>query len=1122
VTYSYKTYEEGPSIILTAGDVGELKQATTFDGIRKFLVRAFNKFQDDYADEIAEAATIFGSRTHTKDELANLAYRSVQQFVPEGLQSQAKTWIEAKVRDAVTNLNKAMISGEQAVNRPMLSGNRDSASSSNVLTPVISDADRQERTNLVTQLKYYVVGSITQNDLSQAEALYARLSTASRVRDPNAEFVASKYTTYVESLRSRIKALQFVGKNVNWADVMDSEDDEAGVESTKRSKKKKKPAFRATVPQRQSRLGKAIAEGMFTESDILEWFTSVKNEQVLCHDDKSVVVMDKDLARKVVSEQKSANEELVRSRLLDEIPKSAPTVESLVAGNKPVVMDNIVVHCLLEKYKTYANGYMFKGPSDQLWIGTCRHRYGEGNQVIECLLNVGDKLVLHRPDGAFITERVNRVHACNDDEVWYSVKKPSDWAVPKIQMVRETDLPRLQRAIETGEILIAHMKYRVKGQQTWEWCSGAGQVLCCMNRNKIAYSISTTYGVCRAPVFLSSGELLCGHWDGRGTKSVPNGSICVPPPQNPNEWKVLPFNADFYEFQQVQAAPIEEGLMLTRDQSMPFEERLTSPSTEELHFLGTQGGGYTEETKHYRLRDDKGLLGGINPGYYLMKPGTEMNEREIQRYAEPIDVDGSQVDEPIVAHLMQLYDNCAMEVFEYPTLQQFVDVVAQLGKLDKAAGAVHQGTQRMMLEELGNGDFDVGVAVVGREVHDMFYTLAREQNPKQVLPHGDAWPTLTTTPERVQELLNMGGIWSVFGKKDGYKKSKLHIGRTIQAPIFHLKVLWVVLLGSNDDKWIGRMQYGAATWVYAGHDLDQPVSEPRKSVYGKALAAYAFDMTAFDRRMPKWLMERFFLDYLPRLVQGLPLAVMHYLCTVTVHSCLRLSDGRCYLKHRGNPSGFMNTLRLNCYASMYCWLLCLIKVHEEQVRGLTARQTQKFIMQNYHVEVCGDDTRVWVLTPEAVKASGDNGERLFRFWQHEMPWEMKVEGAVTFLPNETFVHKMMRAPPMVSRRFVPLRLCGRWYLFEPLVNVSRAVKRWMHYENGRTAELENELVTSAASSLALLYKAWKDGYLLSAPIAGVHACLGGERFGALVDKRIVTILGTNIGYVRDITMPFGG
>lgn len=271
------------------------------------------------------------------------------------------------------------------------------------------------------------------------------------------------------------------------------------------------------------------------------------------------------------------------------------------------------------------------------------------------------------------------------------------------------------------------------------------------------------------------------------------------------------------------------------------------------------------------------------------------------------------------------------------------------------------------------------------------------------------------------------------------------------------------------------MRRGLATWPFVGHDNDQPVSERRKARYNIARSCLSLDATAFDRRMPKWLIEEFYY-YMNCTSMGVHPKVWEYLCRVTIHSTLVCSDGSSYVKSQGNPSGFMNTLRLNCFASMYVWVsvlhdVALEKNHVSQNAGPLS--VQNFLYDNFHLEVCGDDTRLWRLSD----LSGFGDEVLMEKWNVHYPWNMKIEGTCTFDRDVPLWLRLMNAPPMVSRAFVPIELPGgSTVLFEPLFDAGRVLKRLLHDTHRDSCE-ELQLVISVAAALIIPLYANKKGWL---------------------------------------------
>lgn len=148
----------------------------------------------------------------------------------------------------------------------------------------------------------------------------------------------------------------------------------------------------------------------------------------------------------------------------------------------------------------------------------------------------------------------------------------------------------------------------------------------------------------------------------------------------------------------------------------------------------------------------------------------------------------------------------------------------------------------------------------------------------------------------------------------------------------------------------------------------------------------------------------------------------------------------------------------------------------------TAPMLQTFLFQNFHIEACGDDTRVFALTDLASSVLGDGPEDTMAVWKEHLPWAMKAEGWAVF--DGTFVENMLRCPPMVSRRMVPIFVGSRWYLFEPLTDVARFMSTLVH-SCGEAVEYK-ETLYSVSTNIALLWHAWRTGYLVDPGVECFH------------------------------------
>jgi len=231
-------------------------------------------------------------------------------------------------------------------------------------------------------------------------------------------------------------------------------------------------------------------------------------------------------------------------------------------------------------------------------------------------------------------------------------------------------------------------------------------------------------------------------------------------------------------------------------------------------------------------------------------------------------------------------------------------------------------------------------------------------------------------------------------------------------------------------------------------------------VLRNAKGCIAADLTAFDRYMSAEMIAPFFMAYLSHFNPGVPDNLLRFLAQLTINGPLLMSDGTVYMRTRGNPSGFMNTLRLNCVVHLTC--LAYVVMRRTGISDPLA--VANIMHDEMYVQMCGDDSRHFALSDRAVDIFdlAHNGQAFLDVWADELPWEVKLEGIVTYPNNSDLPERAAITPPMVSRRFLVIQ--GR--VFEPLYNLSRVLKRLACSES-RDPELEKALAMSAFSSLAL-------------------------------------------------------
>jgi len=299
-----------------------------------------------------------------------------------------------------------------------------------------------------------------------------------------------------------------------------------------------------------------------------------------------------------------------------------------------------------------------------------------------------------------------------------------------------------------------------------------------------------------------------------------------------------------------------------------------------------------------------------------------------------------------------------------------------LVKLDKqrSAGAIAAGLNAAQyITRLGEGDEALGTErIIDRTLR--LYNVVSQ-------------PDLTPDDE---DFIRYMLYWSVIGKRDGYKAKKLPVHdppgscRTIQAPCLELKLLWLACFGDNDSTWVHRED----SWVHAGENDDYPVTHHMVEVLRNAKGCIAADLTAFDRYMSAEMIAPFFMAYLSHFNPGVPDNLLRFLAQLTINGPLLMSDGTVYMRTRGNPSGFMNTLRLNCVVHLTC--LAYVVMRRTGISDPLA--VANIMHDEMYVQMCGDDSRHFALSDRAVDIFdlAHNGQAFLDVWADELPWEVKL------------------------------------------------------------------------------------------------------------------------------------
>ena len=675
--------------------------------------------------------------------------------------------------------------------------------------------------------------------------------------------------------------------------------------------------------------------------------------------------------------------------------------------------------------KYISQGYLrntaFACGGTKLAFGTARHRYADTGplRLVDGLMPLGTKVQLRVPGRVAPYEAtIEAAHSPEGDELWYLLAFQGETpVVPSYDLVKPQDLVKYRVGAAVSAV-----PFVMKGGDFYkgEFEVIPGTLNGVTNAKAITYQMSTNYGYCRMAVFAANGRLLCGHWDGNSpcvSPPRPGGSLCVAPPGKLQDWKVAAFDVHYYGGGGPQAI-LEHPLVRCPRQFV----------------------GYTEDQKKWNLRTDMGDFHGLATEYTLMRPSTTMNLAEIGQFGTRIQME--ELDWSRASQVLTNLEHKLVDPVPEVDKERILECVRAIGTQPKMAGP-GRPLHKQFLEQKGNGEYERGVELVAEEIWQF---VKQVQNGRLEKSGVDFWRLMKK--------------WTVFGKLDKYKQKKMHVGRTIQAPPLELKVLHLAFFSERDEAWCCRMAKGEPSWVFAGHDFDMPVAEKRIRIYANALAALALDMTAFDRRMTGEMISAHF-EHLDAIYPGVPHLMYQMFYDVVTNTQLVLSDGTTWQKSRGNPSGYPNTLRLNCSVNMMSWILCL-----EQLMGwqdCSPEELRRNIQKHFHIEICGDDSRVWALTSAAVECL----QRAAQWWQDNLPWEAKVEG-FTIFQRELGFNSLLMAPPMVSRRLTFFKFGGDVYMFEPLADVSRCLSRWLHNVE-RTIENQEEVELGVSTTVALLW-----------------------------------------------------
>jgi hypothetical protein len=229
----------------------------------------------------------------------------------------------------------------------------------------------------------------------------------------------------------------------------------------------------------------------------------------------------------------------------------------------------------------------------------------------------------------------------------------------------------------------------------------------------------------------------------------------------------------------------------------------------------------------------------------------------------------------------------------------------------------------------------------------------------------------------------------------------------------HLKIIHKLYFHDSDDRWCRNQ----SSPYYVHYNPNEPIQPRLYEAMEGAYGAVATDVTGWDRYMPEGLIQRYFYRYLARMSWGVPEEVLHFMYLTTVHSILLLPDGSLVQKHRGNPSGYPNTIRLNCVVHRAVNLACMAYARNPIMAASCPATALQGLEEGVRSFYCGDDginfprdQPAWELCHKALEV-----------WKNHTTWTVKLEGQIVYDQERRY----WETPSFVSR--IPRPVCGVYY-----------------------------------------------------------------------------------------------
>jgi hypothetical protein len=203
-------------------------------------------------------------------------------------------------------------------------------------------------------------------------------------------------------------------------------------------------------------------------------------------------------------------------------------------------------------------------------------------------------------------------------------------------------------------------------------------------------------------------------------------------------------------------------------------------------------------------------------------------------------------------------------------------------------------------------------------------------------------------------ILSMFNLYAIAPKFDRYSLAKIlnHRMRTVLGCSLFFKLLWLYVCGPSDDAWSQASAIDGPYYVPENHSSGWNARMVNDHL-SRGSRDFAADATGWDRSVPGWCIYGAIEHYFFFLIRGVPEWLRKCFASWVVDSLCVFPDGTVYQKHKGNPSGMPNTLRLNGV----CLVGTLIHVVPRCVPSPLS-PTYASLLKLVSLRICGDDSHL--------------------------------------------------------------------------------------------------------------------------------------------------------------------